>query len=410
MFQKLQRRFMRLSTAVLLLVILLVTGVVYWITSALVMSQTSVLMDLILDSDGEMPERGEFNTQQELFLALNVESLYEMRFISARQSDGEVELITTHIAALSAEDALHLAQRALDHHGARGRLYAAGNRVFHYSRRAGDDGNTLVVVLDSTSRYGLQRLIMTIMGGLWLTVLILYVIVMGRYSEKLIRPFVENDERQKRFITNASHELKTPLAVISANTEMTELLGGKSKWTESTRRQVSRMQSLIEDLVVLARLDEMKEAEIAEEDLSKRIAETAEPFRGVAESAGLRFETQIAPDIRVRCDGRGLQQVTSILLDNAVKYCDEGGRVCVRLEGRARGRGARIAVSNTYAQGKDVDTSRFFERFYRQDESHNSERSGFGIGLSMAREIVERMKGKIRVEQAGDDIRFTVEI
>jgi signal transduction histidine kinase len=266
------------------------------------------------------------------------------------------------------------------------------------------------VVLDATSRYGLIRLIMMYMAALWLTVLILYVVIMGRFSKNLILPFVENDEKQKRFITNASHELKTPLAVISANTEMTEVLGGKSKWTESTRRQIKRLQALIEDLVVLTRLDEMKEADLSDVDLSAVVSETAEPFRSIAESEGKSFSTQIAPDTHIRGDRRGLQQVTSILIDNAVKYCDKGGAIAVTLEGRARGKGARITVANTYAEGKNVDTSRFFERFYRQDESHNSEKSGFGIGLSMAKEIVERMKGRLKIGYADNIISFTVEI
>jgi signal transduction histidine kinase len=273
-----------------------------------------------------------------------------------------------------------------------------------------DDGSVMVVMIDSTSRYGLVRLVMTYMFVLWLTVLILFVIVMGHFSKKLIHPFIENDEKQKRFITNASHELKTPLAVISANTEMTEVLGGKSKWTESTRRQIKRLQTLIEDLVVLTRLDEMKESELTEVDLSAVVTESSESFRSVAENAGKRFTADIAPEIHIKGDKRGLQQIVSILLDNAVKYCDDGGTIAIRLESRSRGKGAKVIVSNTYVDGKDVDTSRFFERFYRQDESHNSEKSGFGIGLSMAKEITERMKGKLRVNYSGDTISFTVEV
>ena len=191
---------------------------------------------------------------------------------------------------------------------------------------------------------------------------------------------------------------------------MTEVLGGKSKWTESTRRQIKRLQTLIEDLVVLTRLDEMKEAELTDIDVSTLISETAEPYRSVAETAGKRFETAVAPDIHIRSDKRGLQQVVSILLDNAVKYCDDKGTITVRLDARSRGKGIRLGVSNTYEEGKDVDTSRFFERFYRQDESHNSEKSGFGIGLSMAKEIVERMKGKLKVSTSNDIISFEVDL
>ena len=410
MFKKLQHRFMWVSTLVLLLVISLVGGVIYWIASGTMMSQTGVLMELILDNDGDLPVQIEFDSTQQTFLALNVESIHETRFFSACETDGNVEIIAMHIAAISDDDAISLAERVLNRRGSLGRINIPGKRILHYLKRSNDDGSTMVVLLDSTSRYGLIRIVMMYMAALWFTVLVLYVIIMGRYSKKLIQPFIENDEKQKRFITNASHELKTPLAVISANTEMTEVLGGKSKWTESTRRQIKRLQTLIEDLVVLTRLDEMKEAELTDIDVSTLISETAEPYRSVAETAGQRFETAVAPDIHIRSDKRGLQQVVSILLDNAVKYCDDKGTITVRLDARSRGKGIRLGVSNTYEEGKDVDTSRFFERFYRQDESHNSEKSGFGIGLSMAKEIVERMKGKLKVSTSNDIISFEVDL
>ncbi len=411
MFKKLQRKFMVVSTLVLLLVISVVSGVVYWIASGILMSQTGVLINLILDNDGTLPQyESDFDASQERFLALNVESIHEARFFSAKQTDDGIEIISSHIAAISEEDEISLAKKVLDRRGSLGRITVEGHRILHYARRSMDDGSVMVVLIDSTSRYGLVRLVMMYMFALWLTVLILYVIVMGHFSKKLIHPFIENDEKQKRFITNASHELKTPLAVISANTEMTEVLGGKSKWTESTRRQIKRLQTLIEDLVVLTRLDEMKESELTDVDLSAVVTESSESFRSVAESAGKRFTADIAPEIHIKSDKRGLQQIVSILLDNAVKYCDENGEITVRLESRARGKGAKFVVSNTYAAGKDVDTSRFFERFYRQDESHNSEKSGFGIGLSMAKEIADRMKGKLRVNYSGDTISFTVEV
>ena len=411
MFKKLQRKFMVVSTLVLLLVISVVSGVVYWIASGILMSQTGVLINLILNNDGTLPQyESDFDASQERFLALNVESIHEARFFSAKQTDDGIEIISSHIAAISEEDEISLAKKVLDRRGSLGRITVEGHRILHYARRSMDDGSVMVVLIDSTSRYGLVRLVMMYMFALWLTVLILYVIVMGHFSKKLIHPFIENDEKQKRFITNASHELKTPLAVISANTEMTEVLGGKSKWTESTRRQIKRLQTLIEDLVVLTRLDEMKESELTDVDLSAVVTESSESFRSVAESAGKRFTADIAPEIHIKADKRGLQQIVSILMDNAVKYCDENGEITVRLESRARGKGAKIVISNTYAEGMDVDTSRFFERFYRQDESHNSEKSGFGIGLSMAKEIADRMKGKLRVKYSGDTISFTVEV
>ena len=264
--------------------------------------------------------------------------------------------------------------------------------------------------MDATSRYGLTRLIMTYMAGLWSFVLLLYVLLMIHFSKKLVQPFIENDERQKRFITNASHELKTPLAVISANNEMTEAVSGKTKWTESTGRQVKRLQSLIEDLVVLTRLDEMAEIALTDIDCSALVLETAESFRDVIESSGRTYRCEIEPNIHVQGEQRAIQQLTSILLDNAAKYCDEGGTITVKLSGKSKGKGAVCSISNTYAAGANEDTSRFFERFYRQDESHNSGKSGFGIGLSMAKEITERLKGRIRASYSNQTISFTFEL
>ena len=407
MFHKLQRRFMWVSTLVLFLVISVVAGTVYWITSGTIMSQTQVLMELILDNDGKLPSEGEFNANQQMFLALNAESIHEIRYFSARAADGAVELTEKHIN-LSDDEAQSLAERVYAKGRDRGRLNLRFSRILHYEKCVQDDGDTLMVLLDSTSRYSLIRLIVMYMAALWFTVLVLYVIIMGRYSKKLIKPFVENDERQKRFITNASHELKTPLAVISANTEMTEVLGGKSKWTESTRRQVARLQSLIEDLVVLTRLDELKGLALTDVDFSALAEEGAANSRSVVERAGSRFQADIAPGVHVKADKRSLQQLVSILLDNAAKYCDPGGDVAISLA--PRGRGARLTVSNTYAEGAGVDFSRFFERFYRQDESHNSKKSGFGIGLSMAKEITERLRGRIRVTSSTQIICFTFEL
>lgn len=409
MFKRLQRKFIWGSALALLLVIAAVSGVVYWITTGVIWRQTNVLTEMILDNGGDLPDRFEFDPSQEKFLALNGESIYETRFITSIRSESGTEITVMRIAMLSKMETDALVESAYNKTDDNGRVYS-GNRIYHYSKRTTDDGSVMMVLIDGTSRYAMQRLTMTYMLGLWLLVLILYVIVILRLSKKLIKPFVENDERQKRFITNASHELKTPLAVISANTEMTEATNGKTRWTDSTKKQIKRLQNLIEDLVVLTRANEMKDADLTDVDLSSVVTEIAESFRSVAESSGRGFETDIREGLHIRSDRRSLQHIVSILIDNAVKYCDEQGKISVYLEKAGKSKGIRYTVSNTFADGRNTDTTRFFERFYRQDESHNSEKSGFGIGLSMAKEIIERMKGKIKIGYAGDTISFIVEL
>ncbi len=409
MFRKLRIKFFWGSTLVLLLVISIVVGITYWATSYIITRQTQVFVDLIMENGGTLPEKKTFNSGQQTFLALNDESIHEARFFSAKFSENEERLISLHLSAFSEESAISLARITLEMRNDTGRISAPGNRVLQYGRQADTDGNTLVVIVDATSRYALVRLIVICMAGLWFIVLLLYMLIMAHFSRKLIRPFIENDERQKRFVTNASHELKTPLAVISANNEMTEAIGGKTKWTESTGRQVKRLQSLIEDLVVLTRLDEMEEIALTEIDCSALVRETAESFRSVIESSGKTYLCDIEEDVHASGEKRAVQQLVTILLDNASKYCDDNGTIRIRLK-KLKGKGAQCVISNTYADGASVDISRFFERFYRQDESHNSGKSGFGIGLSMAKEITERLRGKIKASYSDNTISFTVEL
>ena len=412
MFQKLRLRFLVLSTFILLVVILITMAAVYLLGSNTVNTQIRVLTSLILDNDGTIPYEGHFDRVQKNWLALSAESLYETRYFSVLlDSEGnETRINTSHIVSVDKEKALDYAQTVCNLRKNSGRFVSSEGLVYFFEKKTNEDGSTLVVLLDISSRYWIIHLILLYMGALWFTVLVFFIILMGHYSQKMIRPFIENDEKQKRFITNASHELKTPLAVISANTEMAEALGGSTKWTESTKRQLKKLQSLIEDLVVLTRLDEMGDVELTEVDFSGIVRETCEPFRAVIESSQKIYQCEIRENLHVRGEKRGLLQITSILMDNAVKYCDDNGKISVKLLPRKGGKGAVLTVSNTYRDGKGLDFNRFFERFYRQDESHNSQKEGFGIGLSMAKEMAARMKGQLKVSYSGDMISFIFEI
>lgn len=399
---------MWMSTVILILVVTAVLAIMYRIASTTIMSQTRILMEEILDNDGDLPGEWDYNIENRPYLALNQESIYEIRYYTALIKEDHIHIDHMHIA-IKEDDAKAIAGSISRRSNDYGSISAPGKRVMNYMKKSNDDGSTFIVILDSTTRYAIIRVITMYLSALWLTVLVLYVILMGKYSGKLVRPFIENDEKQKRFITNASHELKTPLAVISSNTEMMETLGGRSKWTDSTRRQVTKMQSLIEDLVVLTRLDEMQELALSQTDLSSETTETVESFRGVIEGSGRSLLTDIAADVTVMSEKRSYHQLVSILMDNASKYCDPEGKIMVSLQPLGKGKGAKFTVSNTYAEGKDVDFSRFFERFYRADTSHNSATAGFGIGLSMGKEIAERLGAKLKVGYSKDMIEFSFE-
>ncbi len=227
------------------------------------------------------------------------------------------------------------------------------------------------------------------------------------FSSRAIRPEVESARRQQQFITNASHELKTPLAVIRANTEVTEMMSGQTEWTTSTMRQVDRMDGLIQNLVMIARASESESADdaVMKIDAAEVVRASVEPFGSLASQSGLELTCEADGPIPLDGTASSVQQLVTLLVDNAIKYCDEGGHVRVEATPRARG-GVVINVSNSYAEGEGMNLDRFFDRFYREDEAHSNQK-GYGIGLSVVESIAKRYKGSVKVGWASGDITFT---
>ena len=268
------------------------------------------------------------------------------------------------------------------------------------------------------------------------------------FSGKILKPVSESYEKQKRFITDASHEIKTPLTIIDANTEVIEMMEGENEWTNSTRKQVARLTSLTEKLVFLSRMDEeATKLEMLEFSLSDAILDTAEPFKAIARTKGKKLTIDVIDGILYTGDEKTIRQLVSILLDNAMKYsgCSsvsfekdninkknlnktnlnkttQTQNDCVTTTGdtapeieltmRPSGKNRIITVWNTVDETANIKKGRqdmLFERFYRTDTSHNSKTGGFGIGLSAAYAIVKAHKGKITAESKdGRSIKFTI--
>ena len=185
------------------------------------------------------------------------------------------------------------------------------------------------------------------------------------------------------------------------------MINGKSEWTDSILTQVKRGTSLINDLITLSRTTEAEQVVLTDVDLSKTLQETAQSFRPVIENAGKTLTVQIQDGVVVKAEEKMLTELCNILVDNAAKYCDDGGEVKVVLKKRGR-TGALLQVSNDYREGSGEDYGKFFHRFYRGDVSHNSRHSGYGIGLSMAQTIAEKLRGSITAGWKGGVITFTV--
>ncbi len=266
------------------------------------------------------------------------------------------------------------------------------------------DGS-IIAFIDTTGEiYAINRLLfitlIVCLAGLAVTF-----ILVTHFSDYAVASEAENLAKQKDFITNASHELKTPLAVIRANTEMSQMLNGEDEWSVSTMKQIDRMSGLIANLVMISKAEELEDKEqMVSIDASAAVSDSVKSFESVAANTGISLVTDIPSGIMMTADASKIMQLTTLLTDNAIKYCDENGTVKVELAPARRG--IRLTVTNSYKDGAGVDCDRFFDRFYREDQSHNIDKGGYGIGLSIAENICKQYKGSIKASWKNGQISF----
>lgn len=330
---------------------------------------------------------------------------YSARFFTATFDEaGEVKTLrTTHINELTDDETALIAGVAYRTGNKYGRL---GN--YYYQRGTASSGDTMIVLLNCASQIRANQRFVNITFIIFFTGLLIALIIVWYASSRVIAPEIENVRRQKQFITNASHELKTPLAVIRANTEIEEMMNGESEWTQSTMRQIDRLDGLVQNLVMISRAAEREDRSVmAEIDVSKQVEETVKPYRSLAQQDKKELVLDITPDVRMVADESKIRQLVTLLVDNAFKYCDSEGRIRVSLHSLRKGKTIRLVVANTFKDGANVNYSRFFERFYREDEAHSVDRGGYGIGLSIAESICQQYGGSINVGWRNGEIAFT---
>lgn len=373
---------------------------------------------------------------------ISPESQFDTRYFTVTiNSNGEVENIdTSKIASVSSENAAEYAKK-LWKSGKKG----DGKSGFAESCKyltVDEDGSTMYIFLSCQRELSTIKTYILASVGISVFGLVVVFVMIYFFSGKILKPVSESYEKQKRFITDASHEIKTPLTIIDANTEVIEMMEGENEWTNSTRKQVARLTSLTEKLVFLSRMDEeATKLEMLEFSLTDAILDTAEPFKTVARTKGKKLTIDVTDKILYTGDEKTIRQLVSILLDNAMKYsgCSNASfeksninkknlnkttqtqNDCVttinpapeiEISMKPSGRNRIITVWNTVDETANIKKGRqdmLFERFYRTDTSHNSKTGGFGIGLSAAYAIVKAHKGKITAESKdGRSIKFTI--
>lgn len=417
MIRDLRKKFILVAMLSTMLVLTAIMGVVNFSNYREMLDRADEMTALLEQNDGKFPEEPSWHEQDDTETPpakpendekdksrFSVETPFETRYFTVTvDENGEVtDCDLDRIAAVDEETAEEYTQTAQQKNKTTG-----FQRIYRYRVTETEDGAKYVFLDCRREISNFRTVLVTTISVSLLGLAAVFVLVVI-FSRMVFRPVEESIQKQKRFITDASHELKTPLTIIDANIEVMEMESGESQWTKSTRKQIQRLSGLVQQLVTLSRLDEEKGLEEkCEFNLSEAVSECVQPYESLAQTREKNLTLNIEEDITYTGDERSIRQLAGILMDNAVKYSSENGNITLTL--KKKGKKIFLEVYNDaddLPQGKlDV----LFERFYRLDSSRNSGTGGSGIGLSMAKAIVQAHKGKITAENKnGRGLTITV--
>jgi len=398
MIYRLQKRFILISTVAVLTVVALVFGVILVLNISSMNRNMDMLADRVSEGGGRFP--GSFDEPPSFdkipprnepnFEFITPETPFSTRhFTVFFDTQGAIIRTNTEsIYSITEEVAVTYAERVMDGGKERGWISNYRYKVF-----STDMGTGVVFVDGSMSRSSLMQSV-TIAGFVLLGCAALVLILIFLLSKKAVKPIAESYEKQKQFITDANHELKTPLTLILANLDIAEIELGQNEWLDDIRSEGHRMTELVNQLVALSRMDEDgHKMNVIEVSFGELVADTVAEFEPLARARGKALAAEVDRKITCLGDEALLHRLVGILLDNAIKYCDQGGEIGVNLY---RGRKIVLTVENTYAAVGEIELQKLFDRFYRADKARKYT-GGYGVGLSMAKAIVEKHKGEITV-------------
>lgn len=418
MINRLRTKFIILSTASLLLLLAVIVTSGSLLTYRELAVNADTVLDMLADRAGQgkkpmlpkppksqIPPLDEFdeasadgnNTpfRKRGFFGggrLSPEAMYESRFFMVIVSaDGEVtDINTENIFMVNQDEAEAYAEVVLNNKRSHG---FCGN--FRYIKTQ-KENDTYVIFLDCGRSLDTFHAFLAINCLISFAAFLVSIVIIMIVSKKLVRPVSESYEKQKQFISMAGHELKTPLTIISADAEVLAMeLEEENEWLNDICSQTQRMAVLTNDLLSLSRMDENREQfTMITFPVSDVVGETVQSFQTLAHSKGKNIISDIAPMLSCIGDEKGIRQITGILLDNAIKYSTSTD---ITLKLGKRGHYIILSVTNRSEPLTQDQLERFFDRFYRTEQSRNSKKGGYGLGLSIAKSIVEAHKGKITV-------------
>ncbi len=369
---------------------------IHVVTSLQTNASLDELADIISENGGRFPTEnamfdngnGNPGSKPPPDSRIDREKPFTTRFFTVRYDrDGNlIDADIRSVASVTRQEALVIAEEMLNDSRERGWIDG-----FRYKRYETADGLAAVFISGSEARQSNQRFMLAVVlvfAASSVVIITLIILISGH----AVKPAAESYEKQKQFITDAGHELKTPLTLIRTNLEILETDIGANEWLTDTKAETENMTALVNQLVTLARMDEENTAlEQASFSLSDAVSETVAAFEAHIHREQKQLFSSIPNNIHYFGNERAIRQLISILMDNAVKYCDADGTVSVALYS---GKHPTLVIDNSYHAVNEIALDRIFDRFYRADKAR-THGDGFGIGLSTAKAIVEKHRGQI---------------
>lgn len=408
MIKKLQIKFILLSMTVLLIVLAVIISAINIVNYRGVVREADSILSVLSENKGTFPMDDKEKKEKELPPGMSPEIPYESRYFSVlldADSNDVIQVETSRITSVDASEAIDYAEIVT---GGGKEAGFAGD--YRYKIRTGN-GTIQIVFLDCGRKLSSFRYFLFASAGISVLGYLIVFAVIAFFSNKIIRPISESYEKQKRFITDAGHEIKTPLTIIKADADVLEMEFGENEWLEDIQKQAKRLTTLTNDLVYLARMEESSDSlQMIEFPVSDVVGETAASFQTLAQTQNKTFRCDIQPMLSMKGNEKSICQLVSILLDNAMKYSPEQSIVSLSLI--KQNKVLLLSVFNTTQNlVSNEDVSLLFERFYRTDPSRSSQTGGYGIGLSVAKAIVTAHKGKIQAKtEDGHSLRINVQL
>ena len=404
MIRSLKRKFILLSMISLFVLLAVIVIGMNLLNYRAVVAEADEILTLLTQNKGNFPEfkpdgKGRFP------MGMSPETPYESRYFSVLlKSDGGIlHTDTGRIASVEPKTAIAYAQMISDS-GKKQGFIEDYRFVAHI-----ESETSRIIFLDCGRRLEAFHTFLSVSIVMALVGFVIVSVIIAILSGRIIRPIAESYEKQKRFITDAGHELKTPLTVINANVDLLEMEMEENESLSDIRQQTAKLRSLTNDLVMLAKMEETENAPVKIDfPLSELAAATAHSYEVLAASQGKQFSYRIEPMLTLNGNDKSIERLITILLDNAVKYSPADG--ILHMEIARQTKNIVLTVYNTTASPIDRDQlEHVFDRFYRADSSRNSETGGHGIGLSIAKAIVQMHNGRISAwTEDGHSFRITV--